>query len=146
MVAGGIVLADQVSGNLALISYNVNQSQSLLIIPANFNLGNLTSGHAGTVTENATLTIPTNGTYAFKLDKDTLKGAFSQFNVTIKLGNQTVILLLHGRDDVHVNLTKGTYTVVIIISYLVSSHAHHRVVENEPLITVKQLGNDSEET
>jgi hypothetical protein len=132
----GIAIGEEVSGSLATISYNVT-SPSIQTIPASFNLGNLTAGQKGSLTENATLTIITNGTYTVKLKEDVLEDVFSEFNVTIHIANYTFTLQLHGKDKYIVYLNKGTYTVNIKISYIVSQHPEAKSVSNIPFLIIK---------
>lgn len=136
ILVGGIVIGEEVSGSLATISYNVT-SPSIQTISAFFNLGNLTAGQKGSLTENATLTIITNGTYAVKLKEDVLEDVFSEFNVTVHIANYTFTLQLHGKDKYIVYLNKGTYTVNVKISYIVSQHPEAKSVSNIPFLIIK---------
>lgn len=126
-------------GPLAYISYHVqaSNSSSAEIIPAYINLGNLTPGMKGTVTVNSTVTLTKNGTYEISLlHAEKLSKVFSEFNVTITIGNKTITLNL-SNDDAYLNLSSGKYNVHIQISYQVSSHPHGDLdVKNEPLLII----------
>lgn len=140
VLAGGIVIGEEVTGGLASISYNVT-SPTIQTISASFNLGNLTAGQSGTLTQNATVTVSANGTYTIKLVKEVLEDVFSEFNVTIHIANYTFTLMLHGKDQYAVYLAKGTYTVNIKISYQVSQNPEARSVSNIPFLIIK-YGNE----
>ncbi|MEM3802293.1 MAG: hypothetical protein QXR34_07385 [Saccharolobus sp.] len=144
LLAGGIVIGEQVSGVLANISYTVISPQaSIQTIPVSFNLGNLTAGQKGSLSENATITISTNGTYTIKLVEDSLDGVFSEFNVTIHIANYTFTLKLHGKHVYSLYLNKGTYVVNINISYVVSQNPASKSVSNAPFLIIKYGGEDN---
>ncbi|MCH4815554.1 MAG: hypothetical protein QXY87_07500 [Saccharolobus sp.] len=139
ILVGGVVIGEEISGSLGTISYNVT-SPTIQTTLASFNLGNLTAGQKGTLTENATLTVSANGTYTIKLKEDVLEGVFSEFNVTIHIANYTFTLSLHGTEHYTLYLNKGTYTVNIKISYVVSQNPEAKSVSNIPFLIVKYGG------
>ncbi len=144
----GITIAEAAVGNLAYITYRItNQfNPQPTINPANFNLGNLTAGSSGTITETATVAVPSNGSYIISLRDKPIEDSFSSFNVTIKIGNYSV-LLSEENDSARIYLTKGTYSVTITISYTVSSDANNKTVVNQPFLTIKpthEANNDNE--
>ncbi|BCU68162.1 hypothetical protein HS7_15990 [Sulfolobales archaeon HS-7] len=144
VILAGVGIADSgILGNLAYISFSAH-SNGPQITPAYFNLGNLTAGETGNQTENATLTIPTSGNYTIHLIEGVVRPTFSQFNVTIVIGNLTVTLSLH-HPEAHVYLNKGTYRVTISVSYHVRDHlGHNRVVNDRVLLRVTPEDNDTE--
>jgi 2,5-dioxopentanoate dehydrogenase len=146
--ATGVMLAGMHGyGPLSYISYNVIQTNnnsnnnSIEIIPAYINLGNITAGETGTVSANATLVISSNGTYEIELlHTEKLSKVFSSFNVTINIGNTTLTLTLH-HDDQELNLTAGKYNVIITIHYKVADNPHGDLrVNNEPLLLIHPHG------
>ncbi|ADX86199.1 hypothetical protein [Saccharolobus islandicus] len=139
ILVGGVVIGEEISGSLGTISYNVT-SPTIQTTLASFNLGNLTAGQKGTLTENATLTVSANGTYTIKLKEDVLGDVFSEFNVTIHIANYTFTLSLHGTEHYTLYLSKGTYTVNIKISYVVSQNPEAKSVSNIPFLIVKYGG------
>ncbi|WP_338599033.1 hypothetical protein V6M85_09115 [Sulfolobus tengchongensis] len=139
LMIGGVVVGEEISGALGTISYNV-VSPSIQTTLASFNLGNITAGQKGTLTENSTLTVSTNGTYTVELKEDVLEGVFSEFNVTIHMANYTFTLSLHGKDQYTLYLNKGTYVVNIKISYIVSQNPEPKSVSNIPFLIVKYGG------
>ncbi|QGA55542.1 hypothetical protein GFS03_12185 [Sulfolobus sp. E5-1-F] len=143
ILIGGVVIGQEISGSLGTISYNVT-SPTIQTTLASFNLANLSAGQKGTLTENATLTVSANGTYTIKLKEDILEDVFSQFNVTIRIANNTFTLSLHGTDHYTLYLNKGTYTVNIKISYLVSQNPEAKSVSNVPFLIVKYGGEQQE--
>ena len=152
-IAAGVFAAGIAGyGPIAYISYHVQSSNSsnqssAEIIPAYVNLGNLTPGMQGTITVNASISLNNNGTYEISLEhEDKLSKVFSEFNVTITIGNKTVMLTL-SNDDVYLNLTAGNYTVYIKIFYQVSAHPHGDLnVKNEPLLTIHPHGDSSNDS
>lgn len=147
LLAGGIVIGEQVSGVLANISYTVISPQaSIQTIPVSFNLGNLTAGQKGSLSGNATITISTNGTYTIKLVEDYLDDVFSEFNVTIHIANYTFTLTLHGKHVYSLYLNKGKYVVNINISYVVSQNPASKSVSNAPFLIIKYGEDNSSST
>jgi len=135
---GGITIAEAAVGNLAYITYRItNQFNAQPTInPANFNLGNLTAGSSGTITETATVAVPSNGGYEISLRDKPLEDSFSSFNVTIMMGNYS-ITLNEENDSASIYLAKGTYSVTITISYTVSGDANNKTVINQPFLSIK---------
>ncbi|QIW25087.1 hypothetical protein EWF20_13715 [Sulfolobus sp. S-194] len=144
-IATGIFIAGVNGyGPIAYISYHVQVSNSTSqIIPAYINLGNITPGEKGNITSNATIIISSNGTYVIKLlHSEKLSKVFSEFNITIKIGNETLLLNLH-QTEVTVNLTSGKYIVYIKIFYQVSEHPKGDLdVIKEPLLIIHPKGNE----
>lgn len=126
-------------GPIAYISYHVksSNSSSAEIIPAYINLGNLTPGMKGNASANALIVLYKNGTYEIKLlHEDKLSDVFSTFNVTVTIGNKTVVLSL-SNDEAVLNLTPGNYTVYIKIFYQVSNNPEGDLnVNHEPLLII----------
>lgn len=138
-IATGIFIAGVSGyGPLAYISYHVvTNSTTTQIIPAYINLGNITPGEKGSVTANATIKLSDNGTYVIQLlHVEKLKKVFSEFNVSITIGNKTIMLSL-SNPKVELNLTSGEYEVHITIYYMVSQHPKGDLtVNNEPLLII----------
>jgi len=149
-IAAGVFAAGIAGyGPISYISYHVQASNSsnqssAEIIPAYINLGNLTPGMQGTITANASISLNNNGTYEISLEhQDKLSKVFSEFNVTITIGNKTVILTL-SNDNAYLNLSTGNYNIYIKISYQVSNQPHGDLsVTNEPLLTIHPYGDSS---
>ena len=147
-IAAGVFAAGMEGyGPLAYISYHIqaSNSSSAEIIPAYINLGNLTPGMKGNVTATASIVLHENGTYEIKLlHEDKLSKVFSVFNVTVTIGDKTVVLSL-SNDEATLNLTAGNYTVYIKIIYQVSEHPHGDLnVKQEPLLIIHPYGNDED--
>lgn len=146
--SAGITLASANGyGPLAYISYHIKSTnQSAQIIAANIDLGNLTAGQKGSITANSTINIDKNGTYEIKLlHHEKLEKVFSSFNVTLKIGNQTLNLNLE-HDEVKINLNKGTYIVMITIEYQVKQNPKGDLtVKNEPLLVIHPEDNEEED-
>jgi len=130
-------------GPIAYISYHIqaSNSSSAEIIPAYINLGNLTPGMKGNVTANATIILHENGTYEIEmLHEDKLSKVFSVFNVTMTIGNKTVVLSLSNY-NAKLNLTAGKYIVYIKIFYQVSGYPHGDLnVNQEPFLMIHPYG------
>ncbi|GGP20152.1 hypothetical protein GCM10007981_07070 [Thermocladium modestius] len=146
VAVGGIVIAEAAAGNLAYITYTITSkfNPQPAITPANFNLGNLTAGSGGVITETATVMIPSNGSYVIFLRDKPIEDSFSSFNVTIKISSYT-ISLSEENDSTRIYLSKGTYSAVITISYTVSSDANNKTVINQPFLSIRPIrgtGND----
>jgi len=149
-IAGGVFAAGMAGyGPIAYISYHVqsSNSSSAEIIPAYINLGNLTPGMKGNTTANASISLHNNGTYEIQLlHEEKLSKVFSEFNVTITIGNKTVMLTL-SNNDAYLNLTAGNYTVYIKIFYQVSAHPHGDLdAKNEPLLIIHPYGDSSNDS
>ncbi|QIW23886.1 hypothetical protein EWF20_06800 [Sulfolobus sp. S-194] len=149
LAVSGLVIAAQMYGTLATISYNVinnnSNNQQIQIIPINFNLGNITSGQSGSLNGSTTVSIPSNGTYDLELKEDVLDNVFSQFIATITIGNHTIILQLHENNDYKIYLTAGKYTVIVKITYTVSQNPETKEVSNTPFLLLKyEQDNDSD--
>ena len=149
-IAAGVFAAGMAGyGPIAYISYHVqsSNSSSAEIIPAYINLGNLTPGMNGTITANASISLHDNGTYEIKLlHVEKLSKVFSEFNVTITIGNKTVMLTL-SNDDIYLNLTAGNYTVYIKIFYQVSNQPHGDLnVTKEPLLIIHPYGDSNDDS
>lgn len=130
-------------GPLAYISYHVvvNNNSTSQVIPAKINLGNLTPGMTGNYTTNATINISNNGTYVIQLlHSEKLSKVFSEFNVTIEIDNNTIMLNLH-HTKANITLTAGKYVVIIKIFYTVSNHPKGDLhVKHEPLLIIHPKG------
>ncbi|MBB5253867.1 hypothetical protein [Sulfurisphaera ohwakuensis] len=144
-VATGIFVAGVNGyGPIAYISYHVQVSNSTSqIIPAYINLGNITPGEKGNITSNATIILSSNGTYVIQLlHVEKLSKVFSEFNITIEIGNKTLLLNLY-QTKVNVNLTAGKYIVYIKIFYQVLNHPKGDLnVMKEPLLIIHPKGNE----
>lgn len=146
IAAGGVVLASAFQGVLATISYHITgPQQSIITMPANINLGNLTAGESGKITTNATLKLLSSGNYTFKLNEEALRGEFSNFTVVLKFANYTITLTREDPESNPVYIQAGNYTVGITIYFTVSDHPHTETVNNAPLIIVKLAGEGGDE-
>lgn len=158
IAAGGVMIASTLQGTLATITYHITGSTAsktnttIITIPANINLGNLTAGKSGQVKANAILKLSSSGYYEFKLNEGALKGEFSNFTVILKFANYTITLVSgehedhpHHHDHEEVYVPAGNYTVYITIYYTVSQNAHNETVSNVPLIIVKLVDHNEDE-
>ena len=136
-------------GPIAYISYHViyTNSTSVEIVPAYINLGNLTPGMKGNASATATIIFHKSGEYEIKLlHEDKLSDVFSEFNVTITIGNKTITLSL-SNDEASFNITAGKYTVYIKIFYQVSTHPEGDLnVKQEPLLIIHPHGDHDEDS
>jgi len=148
LAISGLVIAAQMYGTLATISYNVisnnSSNQQIQVIPIDFNLGNITAGQSGSLNGSTTVYIPSNGTYDLELKEDVLDNVFSQFIATITIGNHTITLQLHENNDYKIYLTAGKYTVTVKITYTVSQNPEAKSVSNAPLLVLKYEEENSE--
>lgn len=130
------VMASSVYGPFAYISYKVQGEKEAQMIPAYFDLGELTPGEEGTVQDNATIVIKNSGDYTIELKHvKKLKKVFSEFNVLITIENNTIELNLR-YNTYTLFLKSGTYVVNIVINFVVSDHPKSEDVKNEPLLVI----------
>jgi len=139
------VMASNVYGPFAFISYKVQGEKEAQIIPAHFNLGELTPGEKGTIQDNATIVIKNSGDYTLALKHvKKLKKVFSEFNVSITIANNTIKLNLYNTTYT-LFLRNGTYVVNIVINFVVSDHPKSEDVKNEPLLIIHPTEEQEEE-
>jgi len=142
-VTGVVIAGTYGYGPLAYLSYNIivpKANQTVTINLAYIDLGNLTPGKAGNVSVTASLSIKENGTYVIKLlHVEKLEKVFSYFNVSVKIGNKTILLTLES-PVAKINLTAGNYNVVITVFYKVSLHPKGDLhVKKEPIIVIHPI-------
>jgi 2,5-dioxopentanoate dehydrogenase len=148
--AGIIIAGTQGFGPLAYLSYNVivpKENETISIIPAYLDLGNLTPGKAGSVSAVANITIKSNGTYTISLlHTEKLEKVFSNFTIIIEISNKKVKLNLEN-EKAKLNLTAGTYEVKITVFYKVSMHPKGDLhVKKEPILIIHPAStNDNNE-
>jgi hypothetical protein len=139
------VMASHGYGPFAFISYKVQGEKEAQIIPAHFDLGKLSPGEKGTIQDNATIVIKDSGNYTIALKHvEKLKKVFSEFNITITIASSIIKLNLDNTKYT-LFLMNGTYTVNIVISYVVSQHPKSEDVKNEPLLIIHPAGEEDQE-
>ncbi|BDR92841.1 hypothetical protein [Vulcanisaeta souniana] len=139
----GMAVAANMSSNgiLAYLSYHlILPPITYNTIAAYINLGNLTPGMNGTVESTAHLFVNSSGYFKVVLHHEGLDDVFSNFTVTITIGNQTVTLN-QDKDEHIVYLMPGNYTVSITVYYTVRSNPKGPLgAVNKPLVVIKPVG------
>lgn len=109
----------------------------------NINLGTLVPGQAGNVTATASLHVTNASAYNFQLEKeDRIGGSFSTFAVSVSVNGHTYNLSSEHNDS-HLNLSSGTYSFTLHLSYVVKDHAASANVSKAAFLFLHPIGNDS---
>lgn len=89
----------------------------------NINLGTLVPGQAGNVTATSTLHVTNSTAYKLQMEmEDNIGGSFSTFAVSVSV-NGSSYNITSEHSDTHLNLSAGTYTFTLHLSYQVRDHA-----------------------
>jgi hypothetical protein len=139
-MSGGMVAASDGSHHSNVVgemSYTINPAFNVTTL-ASLNLGNLSSGHTGTVSSTAAVDFTSTGNYTIGfVDMGLLHHTFSSFNVTVTgLGNQINLTLSHPSQTFKISST-GSDSLKISVAYTVSSlgsYEHGITVTNEPFL------------
>lgn len=140
--SSGLIVAASVGlGPLAYITYKVNVGSSsgdYGITPIYIDLGSLKAGAEGNANDTAYMKTSQAGYYKFELKhSDELKKVFSEFKVSITVGNRSFTLDLYGYKEHKVYLEPGDYTVYVEVYYKVKASPASASVENMPFIRVE---------
>ncbi len=111
----------------------------------NIALGTLVPGQAGNVTATTTLHVTNTTSYKFQLEKeDRIGGTFSTFAVSVSVNGQTYNLT-SDHSESHFNLTSGSYTFTLHLSYKVRDQAHSVNQSKVAFLFLHPVENDSQD-
>ncbi len=111
----------------------------------NLNLGTLTPGQTGNATATTTVHVSNTTRYIFQLEKeDRIGSTFSYFAVHVSVNGQT-LNLTGERNDSQINLSSGTYTFTLQLSYAVRDLVQNVSESNVAFLFLHPVTNEMNE-